>query len=285
MRTMLSVFLMAHSNMRLALPGRRADIPLMRWLVPAGAVFCLLPIASPAAGLVAGAAIGLTAGNPYLAPTRRWTHRLLALSVIGLGAGMDLRVVAATGARGVRLHRRRHHRLLVDRRCCSRARCGSRRRWACSSRSARRSAAAAPSPRSRRRCAPAEHAVSVALATVFLLNGVALFVFPLVGHGLALDQQQFGAVERAGHPRHQLGRRRRHGVRTGGAGGRHDGEAGARAVDRPRHAGRGRGARARPGRARRRCERDAASVVHRRLPRRRRRWRPGSPRCARSAIT
>ena len=189
---MLSVFLMAHSNLRLAASGRRADIPLMRWLVPAGAAFCLLPIASPAAGLVAGAAIGLTAGNPYLAQTRRWTHRLLALSVIGLGAGMDLRVVAAAGARGFAytaagitvcltigallaraLRVEAKVGLLIS---VGTAICGG-------------SAIAALAPALRAR----EHAVSVALATVFLLNGVALLVFPLVGHGLALDQQQFGA--------------------------------------------------------------------------------------------
>ncbi len=34
--------------------------------------------------------------------------------------------------------------------------------------------------------------MSVALATVFILNAVALFVFPVLGHWLCLSQQQFG---------------------------------------------------------------------------------------------
>ena len=47
-------------------------------------------------------------------------------------------------------------------------------------------AAAAPTLR------PREDEVAVALATVFLLNAVALFVFPLIGHAVALDQEHFG---------------------------------------------------------------------------------------------
>ena len=34
--------------------------------------------------------------------------------------------------------------------------------------------------------------MSVALGTVFVLNAVALFAFPPIGHALALTQQQFG---------------------------------------------------------------------------------------------
>jgi len=34
--------------------------------------------------------------------------------------------------------------------------------------------------------------ISVSLGTVFVLNSVALFVFPIIGHGLDLSQNQFG---------------------------------------------------------------------------------------------
>jgi uncharacterized integral membrane protein (TIGR00698 family) len=34
--------------------------------------------------------------------------------------------------------------------------------------------------------------MSVALGTVFILNAIALFIFPVIGHSLALTQQQFG---------------------------------------------------------------------------------------------
>lgn len=38
----------------------------------------------------------------------------------------------------------------------------------------------------------ASRAISVALGTVFLLNAVALFIFPPIGHALHLTQNQFG---------------------------------------------------------------------------------------------
>jgi len=34
--------------------------------------------------------------------------------------------------------------------------------------------------------------MSVALATIFVLNAIALFIFPVLGHTFGLDQQQFG---------------------------------------------------------------------------------------------
>src|SRR5690606_35010186 len=37
-------------------------------------------------------------------------------------------------------------------------------------------------------------AVSVALATVFLLNGIALVIFPPIGHFFSLSQEQFGLL-------------------------------------------------------------------------------------------
>ncbi len=37
-----------------------------------------------------------------------------------------------------------------------------------------------------------DQSIGVALATVFVLNSVALFVFPVIGHALALDQITFG---------------------------------------------------------------------------------------------
>ena len=34
--------------------------------------------------------------------------------------------------------------------------------------------------------------MSVALGTIFILNAIALFIFPPIGHALGMDQQQFG---------------------------------------------------------------------------------------------
>ena len=39
---------------------------------------------------------------------------------------------------------------------------------------------------------PKEEQVTVALATVFLLNALALFVFPAIGHRVGLDEERFG---------------------------------------------------------------------------------------------
>src|SRR4051794_20454528 len=82
---------------------QEADDPSMiaRILVPAGALLCCLPFVSTGLGLLLGLVIALSVGNPYLDRTRKLTPRLLSLSVVGLGAGMDLRVVALVGVEGI----------------------------------------------------------------------------------------------------------------------------------------------------------------------------------------
>ncbi|QSQ17633.1 YeiH family protein [Myxococcus landrumensis] len=170
---------------------RDTALTLGRLLVPLGALVSLLPGVSTAVALVAGMLVALSVGNPYAALTRRATHVLLSLSVVGLGAGMDLRVVAEEGARGVLytvvgitacltlgtllarwLRVSRGAGLLIS---IGTAICGG-------------SAIAAAVPVLR----PREEDVSIALGTVFLLNAVALFVFPVVGHAVGLDARQFG---------------------------------------------------------------------------------------------
>ena len=162
-----------------------------RLLLPAGAVLCCFPFVSTGLGLLLGLVLALAAGNPYLARTRKLTPQLLALSVVGLGAGMDLRVVARVGAQGVvytvagiaaalalgalltrLLGVGRIVGTLIS---VGTAICGG-------------SAIAAVVPVLRAK----DHEATVALATVFLLNAIALFVFPPVGHVLSLDDNQFG---------------------------------------------------------------------------------------------
>lgn len=165
--------------------------PLARVLLPICAVLALFPFVSPAMALVAGILIALILGNPFQALTRKWTHTLLALSVVGLGAGMDLRAVAKAGLHGLgytvvsislsialglwlsRMYRlNRDAGLLVT---VGTAICGG-------------SAIAAVAPVINAE----EHDTSVALATVFMLNAVALVLFPAIGHHFALSQNQFG---------------------------------------------------------------------------------------------
>src|SRR5689334_6830711 len=71
------------------------------FLVPLGALACALPFVCTGAGLLLGLAVAIAFGNPYVERTRALTRTLLALSVMGLGAGMDLRVVARVGAHGI----------------------------------------------------------------------------------------------------------------------------------------------------------------------------------------
>jgi uncharacterized integral membrane protein (TIGR00698 family) len=160
-------------------------------LVPLGAALSLLPFVSTGIALVAGGAVALTVGNPYAKHTRRATPLLLSLAVVGLGAGMDLQAVVRAGAQGLAttlvsisvclllgavwawtLGVPRTVGLLIS---IGTAICGG-------------SAIAAVVPVLR----PKEQDVSVALGTVFLLNAVALFVFPATGHALGLDAGQFG---------------------------------------------------------------------------------------------
>lgn len=163
------------------------------------ALLCLLPDlpwlhwhAWPAwAGLLAGVAVALMLGNPFVARTRTLTPKLLAWSVVGLGAAMNLRTVAVVGmqgfgytlvgisvtlALGLLLGRwlsvQRTTSVLVS---VGTAICGG-------------SAIAAAAPVLRAE----EEDTSLALATVFLLNASALLIFPVIGHALHLSQRAFG---------------------------------------------------------------------------------------------
>jgi uncharacterized integral membrane protein (TIGR00698 family) len=160
-------------------------------LVPLLAVTALFPFVPPAAALVTGVAVALTLGNPWLPRTRKLAPLLLGVSVMGLGAAADLAVVGRVGAKGIGytavgisltflaglfLSRvfgvEEDTALLVT---TGTAICGG-------------SAIAAVAPAIKAK----SESISVALATVFLLNGVALVVFPPLGHLAGLDESQFG---------------------------------------------------------------------------------------------
>jgi len=55
-------------------------------LLPIAALLCLTPYISSAVALLLGVGLALLVGNPYIAKTRKWTHLLLSISVVGLGA-------------------------------------------------------------------------------------------------------------------------------------------------------------------------------------------------------
>ncbi len=168
-------------------PTSRLALPLLGL----GALLALLPFTPAAAALVGGAVLALTLGNPMQGQTRVWTHRLLPLAVVGLGAEMNLRAVAKAGLHGLGytaislalvlalgwwlarlLKVERDAGLLIS---VGTAICGG-------------SAIAAVAPVLRAK----EQEISVALATVFLLNAIALVVFPPIGRAAGLGQDAFG---------------------------------------------------------------------------------------------
>ncbi|RYZ77172.1 MAG: putative sulfate exporter family transporter [Proteobacteria bacterium] len=159
--------------------------------MPLGALICLLPQISSGIALFLGVAIALTLGNPYLTSSKKLTTYLLQISVVGLGAGMNLNIVASVGLKGIGytvigivlilalgfalgkfLKTERDTSILIT---VGTAICGG-------------SAIAAVAPALRAK----SQDVTVALGVVFILNSVALFIFPPLGHHFALSQHQFG---------------------------------------------------------------------------------------------
>jgi uncharacterized membrane protein YadS len=159
-------------------------------LVLAG-LACLTPWISPPVALLLGLGIALFVGNPFLHLNHKATHILLQVSVVGLGFGMNAATVLRAGRQGIAftiasiagtlcfgwllgrlLKIEKKTSLLIS---GGTAICGG-------------SAIAALSPVIR----ADQRQVSVALGTIFVLNSIALFLFPFVGHLLHLSQMQFG---------------------------------------------------------------------------------------------
>ncbi len=154
-------------------------------------VFCLTPFGSPPLALALGLVVGMTFGNPFPQLNGKVTKYLLQASVVLLGFGMDLAAVYAAGKNGILftiatifgtlglgyiigrvLGVNEKTSALIS---SGTAICGG-------------SAIGAVGPAID---ADGEQ-ISLALGTVFVLNSVALFLFPIVGHALGLSQQQFG---------------------------------------------------------------------------------------------
>lgn len=160
-------------------------------LLPLGGALSLLPWTPPWAALLAGAALALTFGNPCALAASRTAKWLLQIAVVGLGAGVNLTVVGRVGGQGLgytfvgllatfalgiwlagRLDVAPKVAALI---CAGTGICGG-------------SAIAAAAPAIGAK--PEE--TSAALAVVFLLNGVALLIFPVIGTWAGLDARQFG---------------------------------------------------------------------------------------------
>lgn len=154
-------------------------------------VLCLTPIISPPIALLMGILIALFVGHPYLHLNQKATQKLLQFSVVGLGFGMNINSALKAGKDGLAftvvsilgtliLGYLMGVILKIDKKTSylistGTAICGG-------------SAIAAVSPVIK----ADEKQISVALGIVFILNSIALFIFPVLGHYLNLTDNQFG---------------------------------------------------------------------------------------------
>jgi uncharacterized integral membrane protein (TIGR00698 family) len=157
----------------------------------AGAAFCLTPWGSPPLALALGGVLALTIENPFARLGKKVSAKLLQVCVVFLGFGMDLPVVIRTGLQGIALAAATIAMTLglgaalgkwlgIDRKVSALISAGTA---ICGG-----SAIAAVGSV----VGAAEGEISVALGTVFILNAIALYVFPGVGHAFGLTQVQFG---------------------------------------------------------------------------------------------
>lgn len=154
-------------------------------------VFCISPLISPPIALLLGLIIAQFIGHPYLHLNHRLTHRLLQISVVGLGFRMNVTTALHASKEGLLLtiasifgtlatgffigHIFKTNSKTSYLIAAGTAICGG-------------SAIAAISPVIKAE----EKQISVALGTTFILNAIALVLFPVIGSSLALSQTQFG---------------------------------------------------------------------------------------------
>ena len=156
-----------------------------------GLILAASGLVSPPVALALGIAFGFSFEHPFHSKARRASRLLLQLSVIGLGFGMNLQQVLQAGhsgflytagsitvalflgwALGKLLRVKATTSYLIS---TGTAICGG-------------SAIAAISPI----VEASEEEIGVSLGTVFILNSVALLLFPWIGAQLQLSQTQFG---------------------------------------------------------------------------------------------
>lgn len=152
---------------------------------------CLFPIISPPIALLLGLLIAQFVGHPFIHLNNKTVQILLKFSVVGLGFGMNASSALKAGKDGFLftvfsivltfvlgyivsklLKTEKKTSFLIS---AGTAICGG-------------SAIAAISPAIKAE----EKQISIALGTIFILNSVALFVFPFIGHLAGLNASQFG---------------------------------------------------------------------------------------------
>jgi len=156
-----------------------------------GVILAASGLFSPAIALLIGLVYGMTLAHPYQGESRSVTRFLLQGSVVALGFGMSLREVLRAGRSGfvytalsitaamliglglgAVIHVAKKPSFLIS---AGTAICGG-------------SAIAAVGPI----VGASEEEMAVSLGAVFILNSVALFLFPPLGFALHMSESQFG---------------------------------------------------------------------------------------------
>jgi uncharacterized integral membrane protein (TIGR00698 family) len=146
---------------------------------------------SPSLALAVGIAFGMTFIHPFAKASRHWSKLLLQISVVALGFGMDFGQVLRAGrasflytAIGISFA------MAVGLMLGKVFKVGSKAAFLITAGTAicGGSAIAAIAPITH----PTEEELAMSLGTVFTLNSVALFLFPVIGAAFHLTQIQFG---------------------------------------------------------------------------------------------
>jgi len=186
---------------------------------------------SPPMALMGGIVFGLCFTHRYRDESKDLAKLLLQASVVALGFGMELHEVLQAGRRGLVYTALGVAAALLIGTALGRVlRVGKTLAFLISAGTAicGGSAIAAVAPIAE----ATDEEMSVSLGTVFILNSIALLVFPFIGWKLRLSQQQFGLWSAIAIHDTSSVRRRRIAIRGGGPGNRDHRQTGASALDR-----------------------------------------------------
>ncbi|MCT3646952.1 putative sulfate exporter family transporter [Elizabethkingia anophelis] len=154
-------------------------------------IFCVTPFVEPPLALILGFVVSFFIGHPYIKHNSFAAKYLLQFSVVGLGFGMNLTEAIKVGKEGLIFTVASIFFTLIVGLIIGRylkinkststlisggtAICGG-------------SAIAALAPVINAK----DEDISVAMACIFILNALALLIFPVIGHQLNMSQDQFG---------------------------------------------------------------------------------------------
>jgi len=155
------------------------------------AIFVLTPYGSPPVALALGLAIAFTIGNPFPEIEGTVTKYLLQASVVLLGFGMNLGAVYKAGRDGIAFTIATIFGTLVLGFVVGKllgVASGTSTLISTGTAICGGSAIAATAPA----IGAEKDEITVSLGTIFVLNSIALFLFPIIGHALELTPTQFG---------------------------------------------------------------------------------------------